>query len=269
MQQDNANEPFNPTYWGVPDWRVGGSKMISWAWEFLRRDWGYRQFWRQEVLPFIDPATGRLRANIHEVARHKQVFEHWNERHPGLQATFWELELFPDAETEERFGVLSIADPRDSSAVPRFKLPGQRFYGGPVPIAMNKVFGDSLHGSRVDLAEHEVAIVFDLHWPADGQLERAARTLQTCAREWGYSPLSRRGRPDKYEEYLRVLDADDCGAMMSRLPACYFPDSLTGCRLFGTNAAKPASFAMAAIKRLLFKSLHSGDAQAAYTPVVK
>src|SRR5262245_2802518 len=78
--------------------------------------------------------------------------------------------------------VQSIADPRQSSSVPQFNLSGARFYGGPVPAALKKVFGDSL-GRRIDLAKDEVAIVFDLRWPIDGQLEVAGLTLRTCQQE--------------------------------------------------------------------------------------
>src|SRR5262245_5848353 len=125
MQQDISDGPFDPMYWGVPDWRVGGPTIVSWAWEFLRRNWDYRKFWQKEYLPFIDPATGRLRDDIDEVAENRQAAERWNERH--LQAPFLGLELVPNAAAEERFGILSIADPRESSSVLRFKLSGDCF----------------------------------------------------------------------------------------------------------------------------------------------
>src|SRR5262245_25440919 len=108
MQHDISDQPFNPTYWGVPDWRVGGSRVISWAWEFLRRNWDYRKFWQKQVLPLIDPATGRLRDDNDEVAENRRAFERWYELHPDLQQdTFLGLELLPNAGAKERFGILS------------------------------------------------------------------------------------------------------------------------------------------------------------------
>jgi len=222
MQQDISDEPFDPTYWGVPDWRVGGPSVVSWAWEFLRRNWDYRKFWQKEVLPFIDPATGRLRDDSNEVAKNKRAVENWIEGYPELQDIFLGLKLVPLPGVVERFGILSIADPRQSSSVVDFKLSGAHFYGGPVPPAVKKVFGDSL-GSRMDLAKDEVAVVFDLRWPIDGQLEVAGLTLRMCQQEWGYDPPNRRGRPDKYEQYVRILDADDCGVDDDEIAGALFP----------------------------------------------
>jgi hypothetical protein len=57
--------------WGVPHWvrseeypqPTGNGEMIIWAWEFLRRNHGYRTFWKLNIEPFIDPDTRRISSN--------------------------------------------------------------------------------------------------------------------------------------------------------------------------------------------------------------
>jgi hypothetical protein len=64
--------------WGVPDWlevaqypmHAGSSAGAAWAWEFLRRSPAYREFWTNDVLPFVladgsidvDASVGKYRS---------------------------------------------------------------------------------------------------------------------------------------------------------------------------------------------------------------
>jgi hypothetical protein len=53
--------------WGVPDWLYprnypapkGPNALVIWAWEFLRRNWKFRDFWTNKVEPFMR-ADGRI-----------------------------------------------------------------------------------------------------------------------------------------------------------------------------------------------------------------
>jgi hypothetical protein len=62
-----------------------------------------------------------------------------------------------------------------------------------------------------ELDEHEVAVVFDLTWPIDQQLERARSVLELCQSERSMKRGNLRMHKSLFANYLRILDAKDAG----------------------------------------------------------
>jgi hypothetical protein len=60
-----------------------------------------------------------------------------------------------------------------------------------------------------ELDEHEVAVVFDLTWPIDQQLERARSVLELCQSERSMKRGNLRMHKSLFANYLRILDAKD------------------------------------------------------------
>ena len=93
--------------WGVPDWPraqdyphpQGPGATLVWAWEFLRRNEDYRNFWLTKAGPLI--STGRP-------------------------------PLWPSRETQEKFGIQDPCDPRQNSCIPTFTDLGIAFLPSPV-----------------------------------------------------------------------------------------------------------------------------------------
>jgi Family of unknown function (DUF6499) len=186
--------------WGVPDWRAGeaypehtNAPTGSWAWEFLRRNWDYRRAWQHEVLPFYDATTGLLDARA--------------------AATVKRL--------EDRFGISPPCDPRQTERQPLWRLPGMRHYLGPAPKEPGKPVP-----IKLDMAE--VAIVFDLTFPIDEQLERARFVLEQRQSEQNRKPGAQRPHSDLFASYLRILDAKDARASNAAIADVLFPKTING-----------------------------------------
>jgi hypothetical protein len=99
---------------GVPDWLrpqdypapQGPGAMIIWAWEFLRRNEEFRNFWQAKVEPFIT-AGGRIGRD--------QTGKRWP----------WYREM------REKFGIGDPWSPRQNSRIPPFSDGATRYIEAP------------------------------------------------------------------------------------------------------------------------------------------
>jgi hypothetical protein len=215
--------------WGVPDWLhpedypapKGPSALMEWAWEFLRRNDSFRDFWVNKVEPFIR-ADGRI----------------------GRDATgrFWPYYK----EMQETFGISDPRSPRQNSWIPSFcdgatavlpapavsyealpevsaPVPGNHFVP---PSRANLSKETILDNAKVQLSWFEMGFTIDLRLPLDDQLKvirKLAEEDQLVLRRAGGVELKTARTSDKYALYLRILDAHDAGAKRSDVADVLFP----------------------------------------------
>ena len=122
------------------------------------------------------------------------------------------LSRFVDLDGLSRFG---LVNPIDINGVPRITL----F----LPTA-----GRYLRGSEDGLAKNEVAVVFDLSLPLDEQMADAARALKRLQKDRiKKGEIDARGtrqvRKQDYVRYLRLLDAEACGAAYAEIGEILYP----------------------------------------------
>ncbi len=174
-----------------------------WAWQFLRRNKEYRDFWAERVFPFIeedgsfgDPFYEAALAEMDRTGAEKEV-----------RSTF--------GEANHRFGLLiGPHDPRRAN--PPLMMEG---------TAVSVIIGSN---SQLRLAPHQVAYVIDLRLPIAGQFARA----EEDARTWQASRSSKleflvqdvRMRREKFVQYLRLIDGEDFGATDAEIGAVLFAD---------------------------------------------
>ena len=182
--------------WGVPDWcdegayprPAGRSRMLVWAWEFLRRNPDYRRFWFEEAAQFIDE-EGCIRDGAGPVME----------------------------EAENRFGVTFFPQHPASTIYPKFSSLWMRKLR-PTPDGTP---------NQVKLKAKELGYAFDLTLPLEGQFARAlsdAKTLQKIRVDRGdFKFKYAKERSDKYVTYLRILDAEDCSADKTDVADVLFP----------------------------------------------
>ena len=192
----NSRDWHSPADWGVPDWLIAEQYPMhttgfAWSWDFLRRNPAYREFWTQDVVPFIG-ADGSIDLDA-------SIGKYQSESSWGLFR-----------EARDRFGLmLGPLDPRSSP-----------------PIWWSFIVGRAVHEIRSTLANPtpEVSIPrdlglygFDFSLPLEPQFRRtlqAAKERQAYLRKMGDAANrdARLQRPEKYVLYLRLIDAEDAGA---------------------------------------------------------
>jgi hypothetical protein len=157
--------------WGVPDWQNaagyldGGRSRPEWAWEFLRRNHGYRAFWREKIEPYLTPDGTRIWRNSNG--------ESW----PYLE----ELRSAFDVELPNPPSCLTPC-----SFVSEWLRSVDRTCGESLPSADD----DDERVVRLSLRRNQVAFVVDLDRPTHKQLEAIARSLKQ--RRSGGVKLSRK-----------------------------------------------------------------------------
>ena len=183
-QQVEGSVPFAL---GIPDWRIAadypGDKTSpqNWAWEFLRRNHDYREYYVNKIKP-LDEA-GKLWPN-------NVLFDFDSDEAGCDEAPM--LSLLRDV--ERQFGILFYVNPFASE-------------GSSAPIFVLQTC------NRMPKASERLCFTFDLRLPLPPQLAKAqadAETLGTRYRVDILQETKSRLRPDKYVDYLRVLDAVDC-----------------------------------------------------------
>jgi Uncharacterized conserved protein (DUF2285) len=179
--------------WGIPDWTKQNeypnrdkTKIDKWAWEFLRRWPDYRNFWTENVKPFIG-TNGFI--------------------HRDAAGNFW-----PHLDDLiSRFGVDLPSPPYDSTP--------SNFVSSYIRYVTN----DGRDFQRLQLKEDEIAIIIDLARPLKPQLERAHKS---AAHEQKFRQLNQKSvriRVDHYVRYLRILDADESRARPRNIAELLFP----------------------------------------------
>lgn len=210
------------TKWGLPDWQCANEYSLpKWLGEdrriddygFNKTDYGLLHRWRWEFYRRRDD----LRTAFDE--RAQSTYEHYceiaklsgqDEREistpdqPGFVAQSY---------LQDGFGYAGIPNPRISEQ-PRHVI--QPFLD-PARAGHSHLgrFGDGIH--KIGIKKHEVAFVFDLQNPLAEQLKSAEHLLKREQKEMAGKNLQKRRRPNLWETYLRVLDADECGASLSEI----------------------------------------------------
>jgi len=207
---------------GAPlaDWRdaraypaADGSTLVArWHWEFLRRNQAYRRdFERFRALSWAVPDEAAERVRI--ARRH------------GLDDLMLDYRCpFPEL----------FQSPRDPDKVRLVRWETQ--------------WGEDDDGRRVQrdpgandssdprIRQHEIAVVFDMRHPLEGQLARARDRLEHEQRRH----RERRGNVADYVLYLRVWDAEAAGIEPQELARTLFPDVRPALALRRVEAARQA-----------------------------
>jgi hypothetical protein len=193
---------IGPRNWGVPNWEIeieylvptGTRELLYLAWQFLRRNHEYRAFWIEKNEPSIDDDG-------------YWIDETGEERHPWEEAT-------------SQFG---LAIPHN----PTLNM-GAYFIGSGSRELRHSVSNNGVCNTSISASE--IGFIFDMTLPLEGQFKRAlesAKSLQSYRKEQGVLQFKNtKVRLNKYMSYLRVLDADDAGALENKIEETLFP-SLT------------------------------------------
>lgn len=231
--------------WGLPDWQDAKQypdhravAIDRWCWEFLRRSQEYRTFWREEVLPLLQRraalpqqverlVAGQMDEQEARAVRLEILDLPSDEARPLIErlgggqtrAGPMPEECLPGGgtrfmmtETMQRFGLFHAIDPRKSEQV-------QPAFAAGIT---------ELHAGTVDQDPHKVTVEFDTRLPDKQQLDLAKRILSIRRRTLELRSLPEqkqrerfdaivsgpkirspeaRARPERYRDYLRVLDA--------------------------------------------------------------
>ena len=131
---------------------------------------------------------------------------------PRLIETSGDYDLPPFV---SQFGITSIPpDPSEKKAELQFAAQFIRYRPG----GMRKV--------SPDLQDHEVLVWFNLQWPIEAQLNSARQVLeqQIKAKNLAGAPFRFRYRPEKYANYLRVLDAKATNMSDEAIASVIYPN---------------------------------------------
>jgi hypothetical protein len=260
--------------WGVPNWlfpkdypapNTAGAMMI-WAWEFLRRNREFREFWVNKIEPFImaDGRVGRDRSG--------QLWPYYKE-------------------LRNRFGINDPWSPRQNSRIPTFDdtqlticeapavsyewLPDQaNVSAGPfLPASRTSVSKETLlENASLRLSWFEMGVAIDLSLPLDEQLKEI-RTVteerQNALKSAGLVGVKAIRESDQYALYLRILDAEDAGTKRSVIRDELFPDidnDYPDCRrkkAYDNNRTEARRLRDSGYRALAFRArraLHMGNA---------
>lgn len=179
--------------WGLPDWREADeypspdATMRLWGWEFLRRRDDYRGLWNTYAEYAEQGPDGVLRSVTNEVEA-----------------------------LRTRFGLSLMVDPKVQFS--DFDL-AQMFW---------PAFGygqtiRSPEGADHDRDAGKKPIVFDLTRPIEPQLAKARAYLLRIQDECGGRPISPKNRIQNWPNFLRVLDARECGATWQFIAETIWP----------------------------------------------
>jgi hypothetical protein len=184
---------------GTPDPRnadayppVSGTPMTQWAWEFLRRDEGYRRRWEQLI-------ADRGSREICETEEGRQT--HWRSPTEALRAEFRVC-------TGMTPGINNTLDPADSRA--------PLFEGAEIVYEIEQL-------QREPIRPPKVVIEFDATLVIEPQLDGARRLLDERARELSSSPRKVRPPLGKFQTYLRLIDFQNEGATDREIGEHLFP----------------------------------------------
>lgn len=196
--------------WGLPDWRDAGSYSNSfgcpdewndtrWRWEFKRRQPEYRGVFDEYVRQGRDGTI--VQDHVEEVDRDGY----------RKMVTAGETKS-ASSEHSAKPGFIFVADQEHRAKFRMFFLPNPRLSDQPNQALQ---FGDRLStaqrgpdGLLVGNANYH----FDLTLPLKPQLKRCEEILLGIQGQWRGKQLRQQKRDDKWLQYLRALDAHECGA---------------------------------------------------------
>jgi Family of unknown function (DUF6499) len=182
--------------WGVPDWesatlypKFNMKSVVLWAWEFLRRNPQYRQFWKEKVFPYIEEHQDHL-------GQHSFIGK-------NTKGEFWP---FQD-EAKQSFGI-------DLPSAPHSQTP---------PHFLERQTVSYMGSGNYQLAEHERAYVINLHLPLDIQFKRAIKSAR-AEQKLVQKTFGRERSLNHYISYLRIIDGLDAGASPKSIATKLFPN---------------------------------------------
>ena len=180
----------------LPDWRDKDqypdphkTSEVEWAWEFLRRNPEYQKMWEQAFFYKYLYSSAAVDALLQRIKKER-----------GLRHVNTEQRSFAQARFMERFRLVTA--PPDP-AEPNAKL---LFSGQLLRFAQKQMHGQ--YEVRTNLLNGQILVWFDLNWPIERQLENAKQLLHAKAP----GAEERRIRFAPFRNYLRLLDAECCGA---------------------------------------------------------
>jgi hypothetical protein len=182
------------TDWGVPDWQLqdlylspaGRSRMLVWAWQFLRRNPEYRAYWQEKVQPLIeeDGALGGSCGGVIDEVR----------RTFGLL-----LPTPPAMPNGAHFAAVGVRRIQAwASYNPNRLEPFEVGYIFDMTLPLGGQFAQALKDAKLF------------------QKNRAQEGILTHKNP--------RETSKKYATYLRILDADDAGADQKTIENTLFPE---------------------------------------------
>ena len=193
--------------WGLPDWRdadsyanfFGSPEQWSddrWRWEFKRRQSGYRATFQVLVDRGLN-GVRLLNAEKDRSGQRQVVFRQITEAAPNVDAHTLGFVFQADAETAVEHEM--------------FWLPSPRFSDQPDSVLH---FAESVQVAKLDSFGGKANVFsyqFDISKPLAPQLEACRKHLEFLASWKGLNVKRENRHKAKFFEYLRVLDANECG----------------------------------------------------------
>lgn len=209
----DGNDPAKE--WGLPDWRDEGSYTNTfgppdqwtddrWRWEFKRRLPDYRAAFDKYV------EQGR------EGTIHRDSITRQDEKGRLIMVEpSHNTPTHVDDANELGFAFAASDEHREQFGM--FFLPNPRFSGQPNNALL---FGDRLMTASRDEDGRLIGEAnwhFDLTKPLKPQLKRCEDNLARLQNALKQQGLNEKKRADKWFQYLRILDASECGASYSEM----------------------------------------------------
>jgi len=165
----------------------------GWAWEFLRRNPGYRKDWEKELKNYFSGSKPHKLPNIDE-------------------DDFFIDPVLTDCKA--KWGILCYVNPDTDN---------------PIPLDFEQNFGRIYQkNEKFELLSNQVAAVFDLNFPIRRQIDLVKKRLQRLQKELVRKKKVVRKQPksqvENWQSYLRVLDAKEDGANNRDIPSIVFKD---------------------------------------------
>ncbi len=223
----------------LPDWKDPKAypepddlSLGQWAWQFLRRNAEYQTDFGKwhELLDGLDDPKRRLPTIDQDLsffvcdppASDGETYATYRKRVGGRwlgdKALYFHLGEKYGFRPDGRLWRL-LPDPREDRRRVIFETSIIDYIPGS-PEGRRKYVG------RVKA--FEVLVRFNLEWPIDVQLEMAQKTLKRARKYYkkneAFEPIEKRNRLDKFQLYIRLLDAKVSGAKAGEMAAVLLPN---------------------------------------------
>jgi hypothetical protein len=178
--------------WIAPDWldqakyrEPKTTADLQFAWEFLRRNPDYQKLWEEQIAPEYDPAE------LDQACEAEKRIAPGRVDRPRLNTPF-----------TEQFHIATYPPPPPSEN--EAKLLFDLHF-----IPYQRRAGRTLRGT---LEENEIVVRLNLTWPLQQQIANVKKLFENQIKERGIKHFQKRRRFEKYQLYLRLLDAKAVGA---------------------------------------------------------
>lgn len=199
-----------------PDWRddadyPADAHPLVFAWEFLRRNVDYQADY---IYAISHPDE-----YVHEPPLLPgETVDEWADR---IEKNLGNPDMSPlSIVYGEKYGLCEMIDPAENDP---FIAPWPPA-GGTVIKSEWQNGGQIRKFSPAELFSHEIAVTVNIHEPLDMEIRRIESLLRSIRRSMGVADEKKpRRRDDKYQTYLRVLDAHSAEAGESEIASVMFP----------------------------------------------